>query len=583
MFSVEEIQSRAETNSLSRGEALYRQDKVSVTHQTDTTIKATVTGQHKYVVTLTATDQGIKNLCTCPAASYQDFCKHCVAVALTAIHGATTEQPAQKAKNNRKTAEEQQLREFLLNKPPEELTELLVGYITRIPEEWDKWQLNIKLANGDLPVSEIKKMITKALPSRALHQWRKVGDYFSKAEAQFDYLFQLISTMKPQDQWSLILHALKRLNKVLERIDDSGGYRFVLEEQLIHKLTALFNQLNWNDEKKAQWLFQHLDQSDMDIFPNVPDDFSPSDSVLEIFREQCEHQLKELAVQRPVVSQSDRHFEYFWKLSRYGKPLIDKAIADNNWREHCRLLGLTANYSFDMLKACQICLDNNEPFDAEDWLLKAKKLCCSEREEEECRQYEVKVKFALDEDQAAWALAWQIFEQNPGFKAFRKLQKLEQQTGQIQENLAEKAESILLKACEPSNQGKPEFISPLLSDDVLSLYLELNQLDKARAWAKQHKAYHNNLISLANLIVAQHPEESENLYYRVLISIISQANNTAYQDAIALLKKLERILQKHNSSMMPLQSLIQTLSQECKQKKNMIALLKKQFAQYFPG
>ncbi|MBB1487643.1 SWIM zinc finger family protein [Oceanospirillum sediminis] len=583
MFSVEEIQSRAETNSLSRGEALYRQDKVSVMHQTDTTIKATVTGQHKYVVTLTATDQGIKNLCTCPAASYQDFCKHCVAVALTAIHGAATDQPAQKAKNNRKIVEEQQLREFLLNKSPEELTELLVGYITRIPEEWDKWQLNIKLANGDLPVSEIKKMITKALPSRTIHQWRKVGDYFSKAEAQFDYLFQLISTMKPQGQWSLILHALKRLNKVLERIDDSGGYRFVLEEQLIHKLTALFNQLNWNDEKKAQWLFQHLDQSDMNVFPNVPDDFSPSDSVLEIFREQCEHQLKELAVQRPVVSQSDRHFDYFWKLSRYGKPLIDKAIADNNWREHCRLLGLTASYSFDMLKACQICLDNNEPFDAEDWLLKAKKLCCSEREEEECRQYEVKVKFALDEDQAAWALAWQIFEQNPGFNAFRKLQKLEQQTGHIQEDLAEKAEAILLKACMPSNQENPEFISPLLSDDVLSLYLELNQLDKARAWAKQHKAYHNNLISLANLIVSQHPEESENLYYRVLTSIISQTNNTAYQDAIALLKKLELILQKHNSSMMPLQSLIQTLSQECKQKKNMITLLKKQFAQYFPG
>jgi len=86
MVNLNEIKQRASAQSYQLGTQLYIQGKVRGLSVAGNTVTAIVSGQHDYHVTLVKDEslQGepIQVSCSCPAAEYQDVCKHAVAVAL---------------------------------------------------------------------------------------------------------------------------------------------------------------------------------------------------------------------------------------------------------------------------------------------------------------------------------------------------------------------------------------------------------------------------------------------------------------------------------------------------------------------
>ena len=582
MFDFEEIYRRAEPSSLERGQSLYKKGQVKNLRKKGSSISATVKGQSNYLVMLSQTGQKIINSCTCPAASYQDFCKHCVAAALAANNEADipegTPVSAKKTPKKEKTDPDQLVKELLASKPQDELIEIVMGYIREDNTELKKWRLRAELASKPPSPSEIKKMITKALPMRDIWEYRKVRQYFEQAESLFETIGQAISTLPVEEQWKLALHAITRLNKALERIDDSNGDRYGLEYTLSTTLIELFAQLPWEDEQKAQWLLDHIDNKDLDLFPNIPDDFNPSESVYEVFRGKCYQQLEKMATNKPT--QKSELFEYRWQIRRYCQPLIDHASKTDNWREHCSLLGLVADSHRDLLTACRICLDHDEPFDAEDWLIKAKKRCNDEKDLKDCALVEVEIRAALDQSTNAWQIAWQLFEEDPSFKNFIDLKAIEQRIGVHDKELNKKVEHLLLKICQPSPRPAFGRYTPAARDDILAFYLYQQQFDQALTWAKKHASASQYLIKLAKAIIKQQPEDGVELYRQAIASEIEQTNNQAYQQAMALLLQLEKQFKQQDIPLNLFAQLVQTLSQTYRNKRNMMALIKEHLSQY---
>lgn len=579
MFDMNEIQRRAEPQSLARGLALYKQNKVKNLKLQEQTVSATVTGQSRYQVSLTLAGDIIRNHCTCPAAEYQDFCKHCVAVAMSAIHDITPQEDKQVKIEKvlpEKPDKVDQLRAFLQEKSADELIEILVDYIQQDDTEWQKWQHAIALAHKAPEAREVRKMITQALPNRSIWGWKEVGGYFNRAETLFETIFQVMEHLKLNDQWKLAQHSLSRLNKVLDKIDDSGGYRFTLEEMISVRLISLFHQLDWSDEQKAQWLFEHLYTPDMDLFPPVPEAFEPSEIVEQRLLEKCDQHLQTLCEHRPETQET--LYPYQSQLRSYSAPLIQKAKRENHWREECRLLGMISQNCKDRLRICYICLENDDAFDAEDWLLKARKLCQNDYEKQECQQAEIRVQVALDNPEKAWQIAWNLFKSTPNFNRFKALQALEEEIGVQDPNLIDHVEEQLLQACRPSQTGHRLFVSPQLINQVADFYLELNRVEQALDWTKQHSISHHNQIRLANHLLKDQPDESIRLYRQVLEATIQQTNNKAYEEAIKLLKQLDRQLKSLQTDFNPLPELVADMRRQYKQKRNMMKLLN----QYFP-
>lgn len=176
----------------------------------------------------------------------------------------------------------EQLTAFLQSQPPEQVAQWLVNTVQVDKNLKKQWQIKLLLASGK--PSDYKKLLTQALPKKELlltsSLWRKVGLYFDDAEALFAFAFDALDQpqcpLNNEQQFTWLMQAFARLNFVLETIDDSGGYRLNLVEQLGGRLVHCFHHLAWPLEEKAAWLREH--QFKYDVFPYIPEQFElPAD------------------------------------------------------------------------------------------------------------------------------------------------------------------------------------------------------------------------------------------------------------------------------------------------------------------
>ena len=190
-----------------------------------------------------------------------------------------------------KSSFEEQLATFLEGRPPQQVAQWLIATVASDKLLTKQWQIKMLLASGKH--GDYKKLLTKALPKKELlitpNLWRKVGAYFSDAEALFMLAFEQIDhddcPLTNEQQFTWLMQAFERINRVLETIDDSGGYRLDLVEQLSTRLISCFYQLPWSLEEKVAWLHEYRFM--YDVFPYIPEQFELSGDLLAAYRAQA--------------------------------------------------------------------------------------------------------------------------------------------------------------------------------------------------------------------------------------------------------------------------------------------------------
>jgi uncharacterized Zn finger protein len=578
VFDLEQLKQRAGLERFLQGQKLAEQGQVSRVAISANQVTGIVSGQDDYHVCLSqGTDNhedeyDIINGCSCPAAEYQDVCKHCVALAIVAsqCHESLPDLDEQT----------QVLRQHLSTLPNEQLLDMMMDSIVSQPREWDKWQLILALKpqvkQGQYQAARqstdslelLTSLLINALPQESCWEWREVREYFNNAENQFDLLIEASEALSIDQQWDFCMAAIERLNLVLEQMDDSGGHRFGIEGQLNEKLGSLFAHLSWSDDIKAQWLIDHLDQTRFDVFPCVPNDFSLTQAVRTVFLTKCSQRTQHMIEQ----SKPKRIDE----LSKFIYPLIEQAKKIEDWQEQCRLYALIAKNHRDYLNISQIYLDNNEALEAERCLLQAKQCSSGGHELWVCAQHEVKVCVALGEHSLAWKKAWQLFCQRPSFTEYCQLERLHLTLGEPEPDFLTAVERVLTEQGEITSKLTWE-----VHDDILTFYLHHQQVDKARMWANNHQASEKNLQTLAKLTLRTHPQESMVLLHRVLKATIEQTNNSAYDQALALLLEISILIngdEKHAAAEPEFTQLLLALAQQFKAKRNMLKLLRQHFS-----
>ena len=277
---------------------------------------------------------------------------------------------------------------------------------------------------------------------------------------------------------------------------------------------------------------------------------------------------------KPGLDVIDR--EQVWAVKRLTSVLIKQAEIQQDWPEKCRLMQITAQEPSDYLRISELCLQHTSELDAKHYLQQAYQQAKTPRERTECQKHEIKVQVALAEYNCAWQLAWQLFTENPNFRYFKQLQQLALLTGEIDPDFLINAEQRLADCYVETTRGITHD-----ADALLEFYIDQNELEKARLWVLSHKAYSTSLLQLADLIIAEYPQESVDLYYRVLGVIIDQTSNSAYQEATRLLLKLEKTLKTDSQDCVTLYLMIEKIIKKFKQKRNMMKLLREYFAQCF--
>lgn len=233
------------------GQSLFECGAVSSYSFVEPVLSATVEDDgHFYEVRLQVLSQGFDGGCTCPVSDGFDFCEHCVALAL--YHEA---EQAKLAKLMHGTPEEK-VQGLLATLPADVLAQSLLDLIKKDNELLQHWSTKAEIASGQFDIKSLRKWVVKALPLREVWRYELVRKYFDKACAQFALIHPLIDELDDVSALHACEFIMSRYDKICERVEDSGGYRFSLESQIEAQYVKTFLRWDASEHNKISYLIE---------------------------------------------------------------------------------------------------------------------------------------------------------------------------------------------------------------------------------------------------------------------------------------------------------------------------------------
>lgn len=206
-----------------RGVDYFRRALVDSLIESGNSISATVHGSEQYAVRLSAKGQKLKFTCDCPIGEGGEFCKHCVATALTWLADRTLVSDVRKsgrpAQITTKDIEE------TLNAQDKKT---LIGWLIECSKQDQSLRQKLnRLASlqygSEAFVAEVRKDLESALKIRGYRDYRQAPVYAATVLSALEGLETLLQMNQAMAVFDLCETAMKWLETAIEKIDDSDG------------------------------------------------------------------------------------------------------------------------------------------------------------------------------------------------------------------------------------------------------------------------------------------------------------------------------------------------------------------------
>lgn len=512
---------------------------------------AIVQGSRAYQVTLEHTSARLGGHCDCPASEGVDFCKHCVATALE------LERQQLLSAAMGEGSEEARVAAYLQSMDKASLESIALDLIAEDRQRLARWALRAEAAGGELKPAALKKRITKALPYRQLWGYPQVRSYFQAAEELLDEVFSLLPALPASEAIKLVEYGYARLNKALEKIDDSGGFRLLLESQLEEQLAAALNRLDVPLSDKVGYLLGVVDW---------PYDVTPSMEAL----------LDEATLAKAFFVEAHRLWEgkpgaVSWQLSHL---LEQQAEQDRDWSRLIAYRSAKASHFHEFATLVDLNLRLQDFAAAEHWLERMQAQAKG-WQREACREKRVSILRARGDHRAAWDLQWTLFGASLEVKDYLILEELAEALGEDPEHCATRAEALLLAHA----QRKPTHFGDIPSEALMAFYLQRKAIDAAVKAAGEFPVVISQLLQVAKLAFECHPETAFGFYQRAILKIAEGNKKSSYEEVVGLLRQLQDHLRtlQDNALDEAFQRLLQQLRESQKRKRNLMKLLEQAF------
>lgn len=494
---------------------------------TGSNIKASVNGSKTYSVTLIHTGKVFEGSCTCPASDNFDFCKHCVAASLAYYY--QTQINLEMADDA--SGDPVELYLNTLTKP--QLVSELSKALKRDSNDYDHWLLRAEMASGSLSSKDLRKRITKAIPFKPSGIWRfqEVAHYFERAEMAVEALEPAILGLPAKDAMALVIYGVERLEKTLETIDDSSGYRKPLETTLKHWFMTVFDSHEWPPKSRtdllSELMFNEKFSYDLLSLPRGVEHLLTTSDHENIIA----NVTKTWSVLTPP-EKDKRHNGSLYK--RLEAVLLTDARTKNNIECELDILGKGAVDIDRCLNLVTLCIEHNRLDEANKWLEYASQV-------QTLRPYDVaaietqQIKLWIAEKQfnKAADAQWARFEESEEFEDLKEVVNTasyyHQERHFLQEGIRYLRAKIDAKKESPRNRQRVE--------NLIKVYLSNNIVNEATTLALQHNIHPSSLMAVANAAPVVN-EKVCRIVERAASNLINLGSNETYERANWFLKRL---------------------------------------------
>lgn len=564
------LEDLAGTTAFRRGEEYFSDGAVSRLRATDGRITAKVEGTETYQVELRDDDSDLTYNCTCPRAADGYFCKHCVAVGLAwlAENSAAPKTGAVSGKKKRSDPW-RDIKEYLITQSPESLIDLLLDVAQREDRLYQSLLLKVERTGGGGNVAKaFRRAIDGATRIHGFVDWREVSTFAGNIDQVADSLAELLKPDTASTLLELAEYAIERVENSLEQIDDSNGEIGDIVYRLgeLHLKACMMARPEPAELAERLFRFETTLPFGLCSFDATTYCDALGKEGLRRYRELAEtewHKFKP----RDAKDSYDAHRAMITRIMER----LAEASGDVDELVAIKSRDLSSSYRF--LDIAEIWSKARQPDKALEWAERGLK-AFPDRPDNRLRDFLVAAYLKRKRNDEALQLTWIQFEEQPILEYYKKLHdvagKLSLWPEQRDRALARVAE-VIAREASITNRWKPKPSTPNYS---LRVEIALWEKDFDAAWEFAHKGIcdRNLLIVLAGKLEPSRPGDAVSLYRRVVPPIVEQTNNTAYAEAIKLIRKVGGLM-KTQSQSRQFGDYLAELRVQYKPKRNFIKLL----------
>ena len=530
----------AGTTSFRRGEEYLSAGAVGRLRVTDDKITAKVEGTATYRVELIDDDGALSYDCTCPYAADGNFCKHCVAVGLAWL----AETPLV-GKSEGKTGQARRpdpwrdIEAYLATQPARSLIELLLDVAQRDDRLYQSLLLQAgKTVGGGNVIAALRHAIDEVTQIHGFIDWRENATFAGNVEQVADTLAELLKPATSPILVELAEYAIERIEGALEQVDDSSGYLGDIVYRLgemHHKACAMAKP---DPVALAERLFRFETTLPFGLCSFDANTYRKAlgKKGLQRYRELAESAWRKV---KPRGGRDGFDGDHY----RITRVMEQLAEASGNVEELVAIKSRDLSSGYRYLGIAEIWAKARQPDKALEWAERGLK-AFPDRPDNRLRDFLVAAYLKRKRKGAALQLTWVQFDEHPSPETFQKLHGVAGKFGiwpaQRERALARLADTIKRKAAAP---GSWKHIASA-PDYSLRVAIALWEKDLEAAWTAAHQGIcdGNLLIALAGKLEASRPNDAISLYRRVASAIVEQTNNTAYEEAIKLVRKVGTLM-----------------------------------------
>ncbi len=532
-----------------RGTHCFEQGQVGTLSISGSRTRATVTGTSQYRVEVRRTPRGFDGHCSCPASDGFDFCKHCVAVTLAVeTHHAKRERAAAGKPIDR-------VRLYLETLPREELVSLVADSASQFPDLQSRLQLRSDAATGALDIRALKKLVTAGLPLRNVWQRTKVRAYFAKGVTAINNLLDVADLVSPDNLLAVSTYAIERLNSVLERVDDSDGNRWFVQDRVRTLYAVALRRIDGTADERSALLLTQVLRDPYDMFDDTIDDFQKAlgDEGIEAFYRQAHARMD------AEMAESDVKTAATAILARL---LIHRAEETGDIDTLITLSKQQSTGAFDQYRLAELYLRKPD-LDAALAALDQGDAIANEYNRDDALR--VSVHAARAEWRQAVDAQMNVLSKQPSSHAYDALLELADKT-ESRAATQRQARRALSKQLDAGHPGRSDAAT------VLALLAhEQGKLDTAFEYIVSHVSDPAQLLDMMRWYEQDQPARAAQLFDCVIEATISHKKSGAYRDAIKLIKKHRPLFESLGPRMFD--AFIVDLRERHRAKRNLMALL----------
>lgn len=543
---------------------------------------ATVTGTHDYQVKLWIEHDALESSCTCPMGEMGEFCKHCVATALvwaaeakSVSHKRSEKKIKRGAKASARTGTLDDARAHLERQSKDSLIELLLEHALEDNSLRERLQLDAARSNpAGLELETYRRAIKDCVKPGRFVDYYEAGAYAHGIRKVTQELHGLLRDGHAASCIDLTEYALKQVERAVGHVDDSDGQMsYVLEDLQALHLEAC-RQANPDGVKLARRLFKWELESQWEVFYGAAETYQKvfGKEGLAEYRRLAETEWAKVPALAPPENKEPKlggNFPIIHKLTdedlenaaQYGRRFRITSIMEALARTSGDVEALVAVKSRDLssaysfLKIAETYREAGQHDHALEWAERGAR-AFPDKTDSRLREFLAEEYHRRHRHREAMEQVWNLYAGAPNLGTYRQLKehtaraagKSTRKQEEEWENWRERALSHLRAMLDERRKGLKKGGASYAwrgagdNSTLVEIYLWEGDIDEALKAAEAHGCSDAHWMKLAEALEKPRPSEALHIYRESLEPVIDQKNNRAYEEAVARIRKIGKLM-----------------------------------------